>query len=204
MTKQYPAYLNKTLFIGVDDGFFPSPKLKGKTPIAIVSFYGKKPRKTILELATIDGKDATKKVVDATKKLIKNIRENETRPIVLTDGLACCGFNFFDPHTITKETGVKCIVIFYRRLHLKKIRDALKNNFDDWEERYVIFEDIVPKTREAITEKGKIYYYTSIEPEQAIEIISFLQSYSPIPDPIRIAHMVASQTSLFLRKKGIL
>jgi endonuclease V-like protein UPF0215 family len=183
------------LIIALDDGYFP-PIKKGKTTIAGVR-WRQNPEKSIIDLIDIDGLNASRKAIE----IINRLEACSKDTIVLLDGVAYAGFNFVDPEEINGACGSSFIVVLYRPLDIDKIKNALQKNFEDWDKRLHVFTKAYQSTRIIITEKGRIYVYSDLNSLDAQKIISRIQIYSSIPEPLRLAHLIASEASLFLRRK---
>jgi endonuclease V-like protein UPF0215 family len=183
------------LIIALDDGYFP-PIKKGKTTIAGVR-WRRNPEKSIIDLIDIDGLNATQKAIE----VINRLEACSEDTVVLLDGVAYAGFNFVDPEEINGACESGFIVVFYRPLDIDRIKNALQKNFEDWDKRLQVFTKAYQSTRIIITEKGRIYVYSNLDSLDAQKIISNIQIYSSIPEPLRLAHLIASEASLFLRRK---
>ena len=76
-------------------------------------------------------------------------------------------------------------------LYYKKIKDALKKNFSDWEDRWNIISkgSIV----EIKTKHNPIYVKSvGLDIEDTEEIIKLSTIRGVVPEPIRVAHIIAS------------
>ena len=184
--------------IGIDDGFFPPPpKKKGLTVLAGVLTLNLQPLKAALEHVTVDGLDGTEKAVKIVNRLLEGKHEDA---VVFLDGISVAGFNYIDPHALEESTSTTVVVVFRGPLSLEKIERALKKHFSDWERRLSIYRLVVPRIRRASTRRGRVYYYApSLDSVRAIKILEENQVYSPIPEPLRVADMLASEASRLLR-----
>uniref|UniRef100_A0A7J3ZJM9 UPF0215 protein ENM78_02385 n=1 Tax=Fervidicoccus fontis TaxID=683846 RepID=A0A7J3ZJM9_9CREN len=188
-----------SISIGIDDGFFPPPpKKKGLTVLAGVLTLNLQPLRAALERVTIDGLDGTERAVEIVKRLL----EGESGDVaVFLDGISIAGFNYIDPQALEESTGTMVVAVFRGPLSLEKIERALKKHFSDWEHRLSIYRLVVPRIKRATTKRGRVYYYApSLDSIRAIRILEENQIYSPIPEPLRIADMLASEVSRLLRR----
>jgi len=136
---------------------------------------------------SIDGNDAT----STCKHMIKNTRHRKQLKAMLLDGIALGGFNVVDIDEIFKSTNLPVITITRDKPNFNKIETALKNNFIDWEKRLKIIKN--GNIHKVETSHNPIYVKCSgIDIEEAKEIIKISTIRGVIPEPIRVAHLIAS------------
>jgi len=140
--------------------------------------------------------DITKDGLDATDMICKMIRKSrhygQIRAIML-DGITYGGFNVVDIEKLYRETGIPVIVIMRSYPDFKKIRSALKY-FQDGEERWAIIER-AGKIEKIAGEKERSPIYiqkAGIGLESAEKIIRLTSIRSNIPEPLRVAHLIAT------------
>lgn len=171
------------LVAAIDDGgFSPDFKYLSKKPqIPLFLIYYRKPSLLGVKYCKIkiDGLDATKKVMDL---LILN------RPqILLSQGITVGGFNMVDFVEIKNKLGIPSIIVIDRKPDFSKIKEALIKHFKDAEIRLKIISKHPP-----FQKLGNIYYENiGIEKQEAEKIIKELQIFSKMPEPIRLAHLIA-------------
>jgi endonuclease V-like protein UPF0215 family len=108
----------------------------------------------------------------------------------MLDGITFGGFNVINIQEIFKSTGIPVIVIMRKYPDFTKIKKALKR-FNDWEERWKDIKDAGEVYK--IENKEDIYIQINgIELEDAEEIIKLSTTRSAIPEPIRVAHLIAA------------
>ena len=168
--------------IGIDDAPFNKFK-KGKVLIVGAVYRGG---------SFLDGVLSTKANVDgnnATEKIIEMINECKFKPqlqCIFLDGIAVGGFNVIDVKELNKKTRIPVIIIIRRNPNLKKIKETLirinkKNKIK-----------LIEKAGSVVS-VGKIYIQlTGLSVERAKEILKIVCTRSLIPEPIRIAHLIAS------------
>ena len=168
--------------IGIDDAPFNKFK-KGKVLIVGAVYRGG---------SFLDGILSTKVNVDgnnATEKIIEMINECKFKPqlqCIFLDGIAVGGFNVIDVKELNKKTRIPVIIIIRRNPNLKKIKETLirinkKNKIK-----------LIEKAGSVVS-VGKIYIQlTGLSVERAKEILKIVCTRSLIPEPIRIAHLIAS------------
>ncbi len=196
------GYSNK-IVVSLDDGYFPHPKKKGLTTLAGVISRGVMPFDCRIELVEVDGTDATEKAA----RIISFLRSRyDTIDIVLLDGVTYAGFNFIDPEMLAETLGEKVdyIIVFRKKPNSQLILAALRKHFADWEKRWSVIGKYVTSPNTMTTRFGRIFFSSNLETEKALKALEELQVYSPVPEPLRIADMLASAASRYLRRKGLL
>lgn len=168
--------------LGIDDSPFNKFK-KGNSIVIATLFRGG---------TSIDGILSTKVAVDgnnSTKKLIEMINKCKFKPqirAILLDGIALAGFNIIDIQELNKETKIPVIVIIRKYPDFKKIRQTLEKLKK--QHKYKLIEKAG-----SVTKVNNIYIQikgTTLT--EAKEILKITCTRSYIPEPIRIAHLIAS------------
>ncbi|MCX6695712.1 MAG: DUF99 family protein [Candidatus Altiarchaeota archaeon] len=134
----------------------------------------------------VDGLDAT----DRISELVLNCRFKDLRVIML-DGLAFGGFNLVDIHRLTEETQLPVIAVVRDMPDFKEIKNALKH-LTESELRWSLVEK-AGKPIEVETKPNKFIHlqYAGIVENQAVEIVKLSATRSMLPEPIRVAHLIA-------------
>ncbi|MCD6085176.1 MAG: DUF99 family protein [Desulfurococcales archaeon] len=179
---------NSLRSIGIDDGYFPIEYkgMRKKTLIASVLCVNSDVENLVLELVTVDG-------LDGTESAVRAVRRVGVADIVFQDGVTIAGFNVIDPEELSAVTGIPVTVIFKHDLNLEKIYRALKKHFSDWRERYGVIFRTYSKSVKVPTPWRDIRISTvNIELSKALNYIIKLQTVSPLPEPLRLADIVAS------------
>jgi len=174
--------------IGFDDGPF-IPKSKGKVPVVGVIYRGGNYLDGILKTEVkIDGIDSTKKLID----IINSSRHKEQLRIIILDGITVGGFNLIDIKKLNKKTNLPVLVINRKKPEITKFKNALKN-FKNYKKRLEIMEN-AGETKVLKIEKHKNLYYQCIglDKNEIEKIIKMSCIHSLIPEPLRVAHLIAS------------
>lgn len=172
--------------LGVDDSPF---KFTGKyvTVIGVIMRGGQYLEGVLKNKVSIDGDDATYICI----QMIKNTKHRLQLKTMLLDGVALGGFNIVDIEEIYKKTDLPVITITRDKPDFKKIKNALQKNFKDWEKRF----DIIQKGElyKVRTKHNPIFVKCAGLPiNEAKEIIKLSTIRGVIPEPIRVAHLIAS------------
>ncbi len=177
--------------IGIDDSPFEKFSKK-KTLIIGAIFRGGSWLDGILSTkVTVDGNDSTSELV----KMINKCKFKPQLQCILLDGIAFGGFNVIDVEKLNKKTGIPVIVVIRRKPDIENIKRVLIK--------------INKKNKIKLIDKaglpvkvGKIYVqFKGLELDLVTEILGITCTRSLIPEPIRIAHLIA-QGIYFGESKG--
>jgi len=172
--------------LGIDDSPFTFNE-KYANVIGVVMRGGSYIEGVLRGHVSVDGDDAT----FVCKQMIANTHHRKQLKAVLLDGVALGGFNVVDIEDIYKNTGLPVITITRDKPDMKKIKKALQKNFSDWEKRW----DVLSKGEiyEVKTSHNPIYVKcVGLPIDEAKEIIKSSTIRGVIPEPIRVAHIIAS------------
>lgn len=134
----------------------------------------------------IDGIDATDKIID----MVNSTRHKPQLKLIMTDGIAFGGFNVIDIKRINKETDLPVVVIIRRDPDMKKIKEAL-NKMEDGETK-IQFMKNAGQVHVVDQKEGKTFFQVAgIDTEDAEKLIKTTSTQGLIPEPIRVAHLIA-------------
>ncbi|MDY9923966.1 DUF99 family protein [Methanobacterium sp.] len=138
---------------------------------------------------TVDGTDATTSLIT----MVKGSRHLEQLGVMMLDGITFGGFNVVNICKVFQETGVPVIVIMRKYPDLPRIKKALKN-FPDWEERWnhILEAGDIYKVHKLHNQEPIYMQFCGITEEDASEIVALSATRSAIPEPIRVAHIIAA------------
>ena len=172
--------------LGIDDSPF-SFNDKYANIIGVVMRGGAYIEGVLKNQVSIDGDDAT----HICKNMIENTRHKEQIKAVLLDGVALGGFNVVDIEKLYNETKIPIITITRDKPDFDKIKEALQKHFSNWEVRWNLLSK--GKLHEVKTKHNPIFVKcTGLSIDEAKEIIKLSTIRGVIPEPIRVAHLVAS------------
>jgi len=172
--------------LGIDDSPFTFTE-KYATVIGVVMRGGEYIECVLKNQVEIDGDDATY----ICKDMIENTRHRKQLKALLLDGIALGGFNVVDIEEIFCSTHLPVITVTRDKPDFDKMEQALKKNFIDWEKRLTLIKNGVIHKVE--TSHNPIYVKCAgIDIEGAKEIIKISTIRGVVPEPIRVAHLIAS------------
>lgn len=183
-----------------DDGFFPPAYkgLKGKTVLVGIEVLGFSVLKISWKCVAIDGRECSRTIVEQSKAM--------GRPdLILLDGITYAGFDVVDPEEVHAHASAPVITVQQYRLNLDRVRKALFDNFADADERFRVIERVAGKFQYLDTPWKTIQYCAvGISQERAREYLARAMVYSPVPEPLRVAHAIASSLSRKLYQRGFI
>ena len=136
---------------------------------------------------SVDGDDSTDNIEGA----LQPSRFREQIRAVLIDGIALGGFNIVDIQKLSESLDLPVITVTRDEPDMRGIESALSKYFDDWEERIGRISSVPIMTIEA--EKKPIFVsYAGTDPDEVRSILRITTLRGSIPEPIRMAHIIAS------------
>ena len=142
---------------------------------------------------TVDGFDATENIGNM---IINSPHFGQLR-VVMLNGITFGGFNVVDIKALNEMTGLPVIVVSERRPNLNKIHLAIQHLPPSEERLRAILnagEISSVATRGA---NRRIFVETvGISKDLAVEVLKLTSTRSKIPEPLRVAHLIASGISL--------
>jgi endonuclease V-like protein UPF0215 family len=175
--------------LGIDDGPFT---FKDTHSILIGTVMrGREYLECILRnYITIDGTDATDVCID----MILHTRYKNQLKAIMIDGVTLGGFNVIDINHIFQITGIPVITITRDKPDFIKISKALQKHFHDWKQRLTLLKQ--GQIHKVSTSYNSIYIKCIGLPlKDAEDIIKISTIRGVIPEPLRIAHLIASGIS---------
>jgi len=180
---------NEIRVLGIDDSPFTFND-KFSDIIGVVMRGGSYIECVLKNTVEIDGDNSTDKCVD----MINHTRHKLQLKAVLIDGVSFGGFNVIDTEKIYDSTCIPIITVTRDKPDFEKIKMALEKHFKDWEERYKLIME--GDLHEVKTVHNPIYVKcVGMTIKEAKEIIKISTIRGVIPEPIRVAHMIASGIS---------
>lgn len=132
----------------------------------------------------LDGSDATKAILKMVGK-----RFHPQIKCVFLNGVAVAGFNLVDYRRLAEELAVPVIVCTPNKPHPEEFSGTLEK----WPRKQQLWEAI----RTPAYRLGSIWYqFAGCTQHEARELIKRFQVHSHIPEPLRVAHLVAAGIEL--------
>lgn len=176
--------------LGIDDGKF-IPQTKGSVLIVGVVFRGGCSIDGVMHTRIkIDGLDATEKLA----LMINNSPHYNQLSLVMLNGITFGGFNVVDLKKLHLATKLPILALTHDKPDLNGIHEALKN-LPKAEERWSMILE-AGKIYAIINKGTTIYVETAgISFDDSEKIIALTSTRSSLPEPLRVAHLIASGVS---------
>jgi len=176
--------------LGIDDGKF-IPRTHGTVIIVGVVFRGGSSIDGVMHTTiAIDGLDATEKL---TAMINASPHRRQLR-LVMLNGITFAGFNLVDIKKLNAATKLPVLALTREKPDLDRIHEALKN-LPNAEERWRLVLE-AGEIHKIQNRGSKIYVETAgISLADAQKIIALTSSRSSLPEPLRVAHLIASGIS---------
>ena len=177
--------------LGIDDSSFKKKQIKEILVIATVFRGGSFLDGILSTKITVDGNDSTKKII----QMINKTKHKGQLQIIMLNGIALGGFNIIDIKKLSQKIKLPVIVLMRKYPNIKEIFQALKN-FKNSKQKQLLIKK-AGKIYEIKIKNKKIYtQFANISLEKVKKIISLTAIHSLIPEPLRVAHLIASGISL--------
>ena len=168
--------------IGIDDSPFDKFKDKKVLVVGVVMRGGLFVDGILSTKVSVDGDDSTKKLT----RMINKCKFKPQLQCIFLNGIAVAGFNVIDVQELNKKTKLPVIVVIRKNPNIAKIIKTLIK--------------INKKQKIKLLEKaGKVekiddifVQLTGIDLEKARKILKIVCTRSLIPEPIRLAHLIAA------------
>jgi len=174
--------------LGFDDGPF-KPRSHQKVLVVGVVHRGGKFFDGVMRTWVIcDELDATEKIA----KLVNETKHKEEIQVLMFKGITIAGFNMVDVKELYEKTDIPVIIVMRKEPDMDNFKDALKN-FDNYEKRLDFIRNAGKIYKVKIKKNKSIYYqFIGLEKKEAEKIIKLSSTRSLIPEPLRVAHLIAS------------
>jgi endonuclease V-like protein UPF0215 family len=171
--------------LGIDDAPFSFSDSK-VTVIGVVMRVPSYVEGVMRSRLTIDGEDGN----EVLAKMINSSRYKEQLRLVILDGIALGGFNVIDLKALNQATGLPITSVTRDPPDLAKIESALRQHFTDWERRLHIITQS-PLFEVQTAHKPLQVAAEGIDEKEVAELIDRSIVRGALPEPIRIAHLIA-------------
>lgn len=191
-SKKFRTIKSEIRVLGVDDGMF-TPHVKGSALIVGVVFRGGYWLDGVISTRVeVDGFDATDKIAS----MVNGSPHHKQLRVIMLDGVTFAGFNIVDIKKLNRATQLPVIAVTRDEPDFDDINKALKK-LPRSEERWKAVQNagkiIKVYTR---NRKEKVYMETAgIQEEDAERILRLTSTRSSVPEPLRVAHLIASGTT---------
>ena len=172
--------------LGIDDAPFTFSE-KYSAVIGVIMRGGEYLESVLHSQVTIDGTEATAICIE----MIQHTRHRKQLKVAMLDGVCLGGFNVVDISEVYEVTCLPMMTITRDKPDFDKIKQALRTHFKDWNARWRIIRQ--GTLHKIPTSHNPIYIkYVVLSLLEAKEIINVSTIRGVIPEPVRVAHLIAS------------
>jgi endonuclease V-like protein UPF0215 family len=172
--------------IGFDDAPF-SLDYAGRVTVVGVVYAGLRFDGMLVGEVEKDGFDAADQLV----KMVGESKYLEHAQLLMLQGISLGGFNVVDVFALYDQLGLPLLVVSRREPDLKAVRQALLEQIADGGEKWAVIERLGPM--EAV---GEVFVQrVGLALEEAEEVVARFAVHGHIPEPLRIAHLIAGALS---------
>lgn len=176
---------NEIRVIGIDDGPFNKFKDKKSLVVGVVMRGGSWVDGILSAKVNVDGNDATKRIA----QMISKCKFLPQLQCIFLDGIAVAGFNVVDVKELNKKTKLPVIVVIRKMPDMNNIKKALIKIKKKGKIK------LIEKAGSIIKIDNIFVQLSGIELERARKILKVVCTRSYVPEPIRLAHLIASGIS---------
>lgn len=146
---------------------------------------------------SVDGFNSTDKII----QMIKKSRAKGQLRLIMLDGIALGGFNVVDINKLYRKTKLPVIVVIRHKPDFNAIKRALKH-LSKPEQRFALMKKAgeiheMKIRHKGLRKPGKIYFqFAGLTEKQARQALKLTIVHGLIPEPIRVAHLIATGIKL--------
>ncbi len=168
--------------IGIDDSPFNKFKDKKVLVVGVVMRGGSWVDGILSTKADVDGNDATKRI----SNMISKCKFKPQLQCIFLNGIAVGGFNIIDIKELSKQAKLPVITIIRKMPDIENIKKILikikKQNKTK----------LIEKAGKVVKINNIFAQLTGIDFEEANKILKIVCTRSLVPEPLRLAHLIAS------------
>jgi len=169
--------------LGIDDSPFKKSNDKKVLIVGTIFRGGEFMDGLISTYVDMDGNDSTERIVE----MVNRTKHRPQLRVIMLKGISVAGFNVIDINLLSKKTKLPVMVVMKERPNLEKITKALEKIPDGKSKMSLI------KKAGKITRIGHLFTQSAgISGNELTEIIKISCTHGKIPEPIRVAHIIAS------------
>ncbi|MFW9826743.1 MAG: DUF99 family protein [Candidatus Thorarchaeota archaeon] len=177
--------------IGIDDASFELQSDSKYTQLIGVTCQGTRMVSVYKEKITIDGDDATEKMINLIKKNEKHVQ------YVITHSITFGGFNLVNLNKIYSEIGKPIIAITERQVDFESVKKALLQKYPKkYKSKLKCIIDAGNLYETEVNTAGgssKIFFHCKgIEVKEVENLLNKVCVDSKLPESVRLAHLIGT------------
>ncbi len=176
--------------LAVEDGGFAA-KAKGSRALLLgVVMSNFTISRLLISSLEVDGLDATERMIEMVRKGRVSI------DLILLASISYGGFNLMDPIQIYRKLRIPVLVVNPEKPNNIAVKSALRKHFADWKKRFAVFQRAGAPHKLVLAGGKSVYFHAyGIPKPRAMAAIRNLTVFGKIPEPLRVAHMLAHELS---------
>lgn len=167
--------------IGIDDSPFNKFKDKKVLVVGVVMRGGLFVDGILSTKVSVDGNDSTKKLIE----MINKCKFKPQLQCIFLNGIAVAGFNVIDVQEMNKKTNLPVIIIIRKKPDIENIKRTLIKIKKKQKIK------LIEKAGSVIQVNDIYVQLTGIDFDNAKKILKVVCTRSLIPEPLRLAHLIA-------------
>jgi uncharacterized protein len=171
-------------FLAVDDA--PHVRADATVPlVGVITRGAQYVEGVLMGEAAVDGADGTEAVLGLAQR-------SRFRPLlraILLNGVFVGGLNLVDPTVLHEATGLPVIALVRSEPRPTRVRAAFAAAFDDWRPRWRRVQALTPDRLPGVPLWATL---EGITPRDAARFVRHLTVRGNLPEPLRLAHVIAS------------
>ncbi|MEM1535384.1 MAG: DUF99 family protein [Candidatus Pacearchaeota archaeon] len=172
--------------LGIDDGHFEKFS-SAKCLVVGTIFRGAQALDGLISFyVEVDGDDGTEKLIEA----VNRSKHKEQLSVIMINGIALGGFNVLNIKEICLKTGIPVVVVSRKKPRIKLIKAVLKKIGK--KEKIKFIEEAGKPNEIKINGKSIYFQCYGLDKEKASELIKSSIRFGNIPEPLRVAHIIAT------------
>ncbi len=172
--------------LGIDDGPFKKGENYKTVLVGVLTKFNSYIEGITIRKIDIDGTDVNDQILS-----MFNGRFNREINLIMTNGITFGGFNIMDISLIHDKTKIPVISVVRKKPNIASMENAIIKHFEDSEYRISIIKKSYPE--EFLFSGKKLYVnYAGLDYTEVKGIIEKTTIMGNIPEPIRLAHIVAT------------
>jgi endonuclease V-like protein UPF0215 family len=168
--------------IGFDDAPFPAGYV-GKVKVVGTVYAGSRLDGVLVGEVEKDGLNAA----DELAALVKQSKFAANLHLVMLQGIALAGFNVVDVFALHTQLDLPILVVSRKQPDMEAIKDALLTRVRGGQKKWEIIERLGPMEPAASAYVQRV----GLTLEQAAAVVKRLAVEGSIPEPLRVAHLIA-------------
>ncbi len=172
--------------LAVEGGSFS--KGGGEAPVVFLLTRGTKVQDLEVGRMTVDG-------LDGTERVLEFLGGHAGVDVLMSGSVPIAGFNLIDPREILLRGGVPSVFVLEAKPDREAVLRALRRHFADWQKRIDILDGAGEAHEFVYGGKRFVIECTGIEAGEALELADRLAVFGNVPEPIRLARMIARTIS---------